>query len=354
MKIKIISIHDIGTNFGTTLQACALWEFLHNDGYDVEVIDYKPKYAYNKGKLGQLIKSVLFFKDVRIQKRRFTEYYREHIKLTKRYSKYSQLAFDETADIYIVGSDQVWNEFYDAGRDDAYYLDFTNCPRKMSYASSLGQLHDEEVLLRLKKKIRDFSFVAVRERASERQLHDIGLTQVKHVLDPVFLFEKDHYIDTNYINKYGDYLLIYAVHTDKFMDKVATEIAERLNLKIVLVGGFIQKFNHDYYLRDIGANEFVNLINNSKYFVANSFHATALSIILNKQFALVSPYYSPLRLTDILEIAQIENRIINCEEDISKAMDSINYDEVNKIIEPLRTESQNYLLDSLEELSKRV
>ena len=224
----------------------------------------------------------------------------------------------------------------------------------MSYGSSVGQLQSPVAIKRLKKKIQDFKFISVRERATVLQLRESGLDKVIHVLDPVFLHDKTYYVNPYFQNKFGKYILVYAVHSDPFLELVVSKIAKRLNAKIILVGGFIQKIHHDYYLRNIGPCEFVNLINNASYVVANSFHATAFSILLNRQFSLVNPKASPLRLSDFLSTVGLENRLIFSESDIEKVMENINYEKVNQVIKKLQDESRKYLLDSLQFFSNEV
>lgn len=349
-KIKIITIHDLDNNFGSTLQACALAEFLSQNGYDAELIDYKPNYAHHYGRAGQLIKFVLFHKNMRQQKIKFEEYFNQHAKRTRRYSNYGELIKDKAADIYLVGSDQVWNEFYNAGKDPAYYLEFTSSTKKMAFSASLGQIHTEEELERVKDKVNGFYAIGLRERASVDQLHSIGMTNVTHVLDPVFLYEKNYYIDPHFHNKYGKYLLVYSVNNDLLMEKTAVFMAKKNNLKIILVGGFVQKTKHDYYLRGIGPSDFTNLINNAQYVVTNSFHAMAISIILNKQFSVVMPKYSSLRLTDLLQTIGIEKRMILSDEEIEEAHQLIDYDNVNMKVQELREESIDFLLTNIRKL----
>lgn len=345
--IKVITIHDIGNNFGSTLQACALCDFLQDHGYDVELVDYKPDYAYHHGKMTELVKWILFPRSKFLQEKRFDEYFKNHVKRTKRYSNYQELCSDEMPDIYLVGSDQVWNEFYNAGKDPAYYLQFTDCKNKMAYSTSLGQLHSHEELLRLRDKIKDFYAVGVREQASVEQLHKIGMNNVVHVLDPVFLKSREYYINPKFNNKYGKYLLVYSVNNDALMEKTAKTIASKYGLKIVLVGGFTQKTKHDVYLRDIGPSEFVNLIHNAQFVVANSFHATALSIIMNKQFAVVMSKFSPMRIIDMLTTAELESQLVKTEADIDVALNNIDYVGVNARIETLRKASEKFLLGKL-------
>lgn len=355
MKIRIISIHDIGTNFGSTLQACSLYDYINSLGYgEVKVINYKPKYAYHHGKFGQFVKKMLFAPAVIKQNKRFKKYYQEHCNLTPLYEIYEELEKEKEADAFIVGSDQVWNEYYDGGRDLAYYLAFTNCKYKMSYSASVGQIQSKEAIERLVERIKDFKYVAVREEATIPQLYEAGRTDVIHVLDPVFLQEKEYYLDNNFDNKYGKYILVYVVHSDPFLDRMVTKIANIYGAKIVLVGGFVQKVKHDYYLRDIGPKEFVNLIHHAEFVVANSFHATAFSILLNKQFALINPRVSPLRLSDMLETAGIENRIISSEGDLQLALEYIDYTKVNVRIEKMKKTSKDYIKNSLDSFVKEM
>ncbi len=347
-RIKVITIHDLGNNFGSTLQACSLCDFLDEHGYDVELIDYKPTYAYHHGKLAQVIKAMMFPKSVFLQHRRFEKYFIEHVKRTKRRTSYVELLQENHADCFIVGSDQVWNEFYNAGKDGAYYLEFTDSPNKIAFSTSLGQLHTPEELERLRDRTRNFLAISVREMASCRQLHEIGMNSVEHVLDPVFLHDRDYYSHGK--NKYGDYLLVYSVNNDTLMDAAAQKIAAHYGLKIVLVGGYIQKIKHDYYLRDAGPEEFCNLIEHAKFVLANSFHATAMSILFNKQFAVVLSKNSPMRLIDMLETAKIYGRIIRNESDVEKMYDQISYSEVNKEIDHMRIKSKEFLLNSLSQI----
>ena len=50
MKIGILTFH-CAHNYGAVLQCYATQEFLHSKGYDVEVINYRPKYLLSPYKL---------------------------------------------------------------------------------------------------------------------------------------------------------------------------------------------------------------------------------------------------------------------------------------------------------------
>ncbi len=41
-KVGIITIHDVGNNFGSTIQSCAFYKYISDLGYDAKIIDYRP------------------------------------------------------------------------------------------------------------------------------------------------------------------------------------------------------------------------------------------------------------------------------------------------------------------------
>lgn len=70
MKIYLLSVHNIGNNFGTTLQACALYDYVSEINSDTTIINYRPKYSYNKGKFGQLVKKSSLFQRCNVARKK--------------------------------------------------------------------------------------------------------------------------------------------------------------------------------------------------------------------------------------------------------------------------------------------
>src|SRR5665648_549016 len=91
MKISLITIHDIGNNYGSTLQSCALYRYIQKQGYQVEIIDYQPQYKSLKGRARTLAVNLMFLSKYLKRKKRFESYYRSYMKLTFRYRKYQDL-----------------------------------------------------------------------------------------------------------------------------------------------------------------------------------------------------------------------------------------------------------------------
>lgn len=146
MKVSLITILD-NTNFGTYLQALALSKTIEKLGLDVEIVDYiRPRMSrigsmsWTRNPWKKLLKWLNY---PAIEKLRDADhdFLKRFVALSPvTYSNYKQLKNNPpVADIYVTGSDQVWNSIYNQGIDKAFYLDFADKKAKrVSYAASIG------------------------------------------------------------------------------------------------------------------------------------------------------------------------------------------------------------------------
>lgn len=350
MKVKIITLHHVANNFGSVLQGCALCSFLNQNGYDAALIDYIPPPNVLK-RIKTAVVDMIFFPHYLKRRRRFQRYLRTHARLTKRYTRYKQLLKDvPQADAYITGSDQIWNPHFPCGKDGAYYLQFVPGRNKMAYAASTGRLLDDQELAALHRNTQDFRYISLREGASCAQFRSSG-REAKHMQDPVFLLDRQYYIKGMEPNM-GRYLLVYAVDVDELMGRAVREIAEEKGLKIISIGGFRKKCACDTFIRSAGPEDFIRLVCGAQFVLTSSFHAAALSLILNKEFAVVPPKINALRIEDLLETVGIPGRIIRSAVDVQRIKEPIDYEKVNRIIQHMREASSRYLFDCLMSFDK--
>ena len=68
------------------------------------------------------------------------------------------------ADLYVVGGDQIWNVFYEAGRDPAFYLEFVTKGEK-HHTLPASPLDIPRRRKKKKKCLRTFDAVSVREKS---------------------------------------------------------------------------------------------------------------------------------------------------------------------------------------------
>lgn len=306
MQIRIITCHDV-YNHGASLQAYALQTYLELVGHVVEVIDYKPDYL-SKHYLLWSVDNPIFDKPIVKQmyllaklpgrlvslkrKHLFDEFTRKYLKLTThRYHSNEELKEDPPmADVYIAGSDQIWNTLFQNGRDAAFYLDFAPASvKRISYAASFAteDVADEYKPF-VRKMLQNFDAVSIRERCSLPLLSSLGRTDGVSVCDPVFLLTRKQWesmLPQNQIRE--KYLLVYDTEFSPKVKEIAKRIAKEKNLKIYNVSAS----RIGYADKDLWASspiDFVQLIRDASYVVSNSFHASAFSIIFERDFCVIN------------------------------------------------------------------
>lgn len=345
MKINTITCQHV-YNYGASLQAYALQHYLESMGNEVEIIDFNPWFhcdRYNPfwmpknaiGRAASIIKILPFlrfiwypFKAYRGdmfktwgRKAAFDTFEKEYYHLTTtKYSSSEELNQNPPqADVYVAGSDQIWNTFSENGKEPGYYLDFGNDnTKRISYAASLATSSiKEECKDFVKEELSHFDAISVREKTGSKLLADLGIEDVSVVLDPVFLLDKDEWRRlSGKGNLYGlrpeSYILVYDfLGNDESMASFAKKYAKDKSLKIVSVNDFSERNYVDININNAGPLEFLSLIDNAACIIASSFHATAFSVILEKEFYTFSlkGYNNSSRMQDLLSTIGLEARM---------------------------------------------
>ena len=348
MRIRTITCHDC-YNLGASLQAYALQHYLECQGHEVRIINYKPDYLSGHFKFCAVDNPVydkLLVKQLYLlaklpgrllslsRKRAYDRFTARYLHLTRRYNSYQELKADAPdADAYIAGSDQIWNTLFRNGRDAAFYLDFGKpVVRRVSYAASFAT---KEVVPECREfvsnELRNLDFVSIREKISLPLLKSLGRTDGVAVCDPVFLLSKDEWknlADESTINIKEKYLLVYLTDKSDEIKQIALEIHRTTGWKIYGVGQFRERWTHKNFV-NAGPLDFVRLISEAQYVISNSFHATAFSLILERNFCVVNRKDGiNERMKSILEDVGLGHRILSAF--TSEQLKNIDYTEVNK------------------------
>lgn len=364
-KVAISTIFYI-CNYGTVLQAYATQKILTQLGYSSEIIHYIPERAsYNRlllksgdtNSLNRLINilSIIFRLPLNllflINFKRFT---RKNLIFTKRkYKNTTQVMLNPPlADIYMTGSDQVWNSNYNEGIDSVYYLQFVpDSMKKISYASSIGadDFRTEEKIA-IKKLLEKYDNISVREQSAKEAVNNLGITNVQQVLDPTLLLGLKSWKKIMSKRKIKQkYLLLYILGRDKEILETGKRIAKERNLKIVKIGlDFIlspKVCKNDFLCNP---SEYLSYFYYADYVITNSFHGLAFSIYFNKQFSVILPKSYSTRLESIVNQFNLCDRIIRSEEDLEKQKEFIDYKAVNKELNRAKKASLHYLKKALE------
>lgn len=375
MKIGIITIHN-SPNYGACLQAFALWKYLEMQGHDVEIIDlyrpYQKEYVPSKrfkrmrqntsfaNRCKQIIKKILDIKKGKAghffsvnAKQKFDEF-NSQIKYSRAYKGIDDLYADPPIyDLYISGSDQLWNPTQPYCLEP-YFLTFVpNGRRKISYATSIGiiDLTDEE-----KRKFKDwlssYEAISVREKQGQKLLQVItGRNDIKQVLDPTFLLDRDIWKQMAiYPELDRPYLLLFTLGFSKEMLVYAKRLAKESGLLLVVLTQRQPTCKDGSYMaiRDAGPKDFLGYIARAKMVITDSFHCTVFSLILETGnfYTYISPNSNRgSRIEDLLANFSLSNHII-FNYDLRFAdlqQNSIDYDKVLNIIEKDRVNSQSFL-----------
>ena len=300
MKISIITCQNTD-NYGARLQAYALVKHLRDQGNEVEIIDYRPPYMNPAYRVfywpGRDIKKwgyfIYYFPNRIWMKRRhrhFVSFTNQFLPLTERvYHSIDDLrSYPPEADLYIAGSDQIWNTSFKNGTDPAYYLDFGAADiRRESYAASFAT---DTILPAaipfVKENLKRFDKITVREQSGLRILEELGF-QGEQKDDPVFLLSKEEWSaicdDTGRDKRF---VLVYDFFSDPRIKNKAKEAARRMKLPIFAICPRYQWYADKNFMT-AGPCTFLSLIKNAACLITNSFHGIAFSMIFDTPFVFV-------------------------------------------------------------------
>lgn len=419
MKIKLVTFAP-HPNFGTCLQSYALNYVLRNMGHDVEFIynrrEVEPMtlLAYTKKIVKSLIpnnilKRIKDNKTVReitsvgkikspyiislpehkllklfshlpfyhslarrwyytnLQQRKVYKFTfaDDNFKMRRLFTKkdYEDVVAD--ADLFITGSDQIWNPFC-GGYNPMMFLEFVNEGTKcVSYSSSISQpeIHPD-VKDRMTKALSKFAHIAVREQRSVELLNDmLNRTDVKLVVDPTYLLSAKEWeefgnkaeIEFEVPEKYIFCYFVGSKRADIYermvqdvkrltgIDKVIS--LECYNRKLTYGGGFTYQ--------DAGPYEWVYLLQHASYVCMDSFHATVFALKFHKEFVHAMKNTDSetgsqnTRMYDILRRYGLMYKNYN-DDGTTEWQKTIDYSKVDPIIEAEIEDSMKYLKFEIE------
>lgn len=360
-RVAFITIH-VGANFGSVLQTIATSEVIKRIGAEPLCVNYIPervtmKKFWSFGHANLIKKALLFFwklyalPNKLLNNIRYGGYLKKYCRLSS--PIYIEDSFVEKcpkADVYVTGSDQVWNIKHNEGLDTHYFFGGIT-GKKISFASSIGYTDiGEENKKAYKKYLADYSKLSVREDSAVEILHELGY-EATQLLDPTFLLNNEEW--AGYMSRKKvqtePYLLIYTPYNtvDKtVIYKHARHIAKKEGLKIVTFSWtYYKDKDADETIRFASPGDFLTLMMGAKYVITNSFHGTAFSINLNKKFWVFLPSGFSSRITSVLSKFGLAERLV-LENSVSDNWDyskSINYNAINLVLKQERENSIAFL-----------
>ena len=364
--VGIITMHKV-INCGSALQAYALQYVINKMGYKAELIDYIFPNKYHKsihkvtGIRGQLKKLYGFFRRM-YGRVHFARFYRKFFTLSeKTYHTMEELKLSPPIyDIYVSGSDQVWNSKY-IGSDTSYMLSWVKKGKKVAYSGSFATTTiSDEYNAVYSKALSSYDYLSVREERSLHLLEKVSGKPVCFVLDPALLLTPQEWgevIADSDKKIEGDYILIYLLGYSFNLYPYAFDLVkfvyEKYRKKLVVLSmscKYVFQLKRKTIVNKTTPQNFLSLISNASLVITDSFHASAMA--LNFQvplYALIDNKCSDdNRVYSLLSSMHAEDRIIVKGTEFENLPPLLaDYKELSKRLETVRADSLLFLEESL-------
>lgn len=357
MMIGILTMHKV-LNYGSALQAYATQQVLSQHGYKNELIDYLFP-SRRKQSLKVKLRSIL--KREYRKKQKFHFFWESFLKCSpKTFSSRNELNVNNCQyDIYLTGSDQVWNPILN-GEELPFMFDFIPSDRKkLAYAASFSKgsiPKDKQATYR--ELLSQYKEISVREASGVNLLNELAGIKATHVCDPTLLLDSNQWsevathatirMDKPYILAY---ILSYAYNPFPHIFDIINKIQNELGFQVVLLDGKLKDYFREGYtvITSAGPADFLYLIRNASFVVTTSFHGTVFATNFRKPFVSViqsnlsmdSRMYSFVKQVGLEEQAVIYDRPFNLQQQ------NIYTKEVEEKIERFKSDSLEFLQTAL-------
>ncbi|WP_251157758.1 polysaccharide pyruvyl transferase family protein [Caniella muris] len=373
-KAAIITLHTV-SNYGSCLQTYATQTLFEALGYEVEIVDYYRKdnlpenaveKAFNGRRLSRyrhLFERLPFLKTVasapmraivNYQRRSFEDFRCRYLNLSKRmYRSAEELEQNPPqADLYVTGSDQVWNSVWNCGFETPFYLTFApEGKKRISFAASIGResIDDWERPLMV-SALSKYDAISMREMSGVAILQDLGFAETELVLDPTLMLDKAAWseIATMPRGVQGPYILVYQLNKSPEFEEYCRLVAKTYNMPLVKISyGIYDIMKGGKTLIAPPVTDFVGLFLNASYVITDSFHATAYALNFGIPFTAIAPERFSTRIRSILALTGTEHRLLVDYSDPSLFQDDIDFDRVEEALRKQRNSSMAFLEEAI-------
>ena len=386
-RVAIITHFHGSTNYGGVLQAYALRKVIADMGYEAEQLRYLKSventvslpvliknlfikvlkhsvadkqfgtsilYVGRFGItfiLGKIFKKFVVSQDCARRAENFACFNEHYVPSSKVYTRNTIAESVDDYDIFITGSDQVWNPNWTPKWTpnliyESYYLNFVPEDKpKIAYAASATVSHlTQEQYDKMHPLVSRFQHISVREENAVSMLQGMTDKKIEWVLDPTLLLSAEEWNEVAAENPVKEpYVFAYILGDRKDNQKCAKDFAKKKGLKLVTFpftasGSLRQAFFGDIHIYD-GPDVWLSLIRDAEYVITDSFHAVVFSIVYRKRFAVLKrsgdgvKWSMNSRLYSLCKMfPEIEERIVGVED-------------ISVIDEPLHQNIQEVLLE---------
>ena len=363
-------------NYGNCLQNYALQQAVRRCGLEPETIMYNAVISPGESagnavtkKLGEWrsagdavydlrrilrkrLNSRLYTKLEQVRKDRFAAFTKKYIRTSESvYGASDDLSvLDAEYDVFLAGSDQIWNPFYE-GSDPFYFLSFAQKRKRLTYASSFG-VTDIPPPQRpyYAARLGELGEVSVREERGRELVEELTGKSARVMPDPTMLLTRDEWLAVSKkaaARPGGKYLLAYFLGKDVYpIRRHVLKYADSLRLPVVTLNN---KRDSRWYAS--GPAEFLDLFDNATVICTDSYHGCVFSLIFNRPFIVfdrLGPDKERSMNSRIDTLAKDFNILFASRVIDAKEAYALDFGAVNRIIEKKREAAFNYLKESFD------
>lgn len=348
-KIGILTFH-YADNHGAILQAYALRKVINSfEGCYAEIINYVPKgYGYTV-----LAGNEKLIKGKRGKREKFNQFLYGYCGID---SPMVHSVTGNEYDLYLVGSDQVWNtDILEVSADYEYFLpNLDVTAKRAAYSASIGM--DQENIDRglFQKFLSQFVAISLREKSYIDIITELSGKKCECTLDPTMLLQKKDYkllVKKPDISEEPYILYFWYDMGDGGFGSVETVnmLARKYGLSVkhtflpdayVINQMIVNNNGHIFYA---GPGEFLWYIENARAIVTNSFHGAVFSMLFGKPFYIYYPEMRKCRQENFIQLFHLQDRVIQGyvgPEQLNLEMD---YTDISLILKSEREKSVAYL-----------
>lgn len=307
MRIGILTFH-FGNNYGGILQCYALQQVVRSFGHDVQIINFRSQgdltMRHIIGRLREqpslasrfrFIRENFFTKEVMDRELQYKKYTSVAVCNTfrEKYLKLSVPLDEETIgkyanaryDMIIVGSDRIWDSFYD--RVPAYFMGWEPAfhGKKMSYAacSAYTKVYGKRSA-ELARLLNSFDKITVRDSSTAQLVKMLTGTAPQIVPDPCLLYDYSEFQEAEIVPA-GPYILTYILGDEiegghqAALQKIKDVVGEMPVYAISIPG--LEADIHpltEKVFSTLFPEEWVAMFRHAAYVYTDSFHAVMFSL----------------------------------------------------------------------------
>lgn len=314
----IVNLWDSAFNYGAMLTAYAMQEMIKGFGFIPKILNTGEKVQYSW-----------------YQNSHLEDFAKKYLNITNPLSYKQCQNLSKYIKGVIIGSDQVLRLGLIRGFFNKYLANFASPEnQKIAFAASFGfdkkeylkQKIKTDELNAIKKALKSFDYLSCREVQGLEIYKDLFNLDADVLLDPVFLINKQKYVDiaNNSTLNFGGKIFSYILREEKYK-KAYDYLSEKFDTDVIEIDIY-KNHTHDW----------LNGIINSKFIITDSFHCVCFAIIFNKPFICIdSKMGGSSRLGSLVSLFQISNRIISNVEQVYKLenIEKISYTSANSILQ---------------------